>query len=60
MPKPYIPRKTGIDAATQIEGEDQLFNFDFEVAPLLSVLVGKTMEQALMEVEEHAELEAIR
>lgn len=60
MAKKYIPRKTGIDASTQIEEEDQLFNFDSEVAPLLSVLVGKTMEQALMEVEEHAELEAIR
>lgn len=60
MAKKYIPRKTGIDAATQIEDEDNLFSFDTEVAPLLSVLVGKTMEQALMEVEEYAELEAIR
>jgi len=60
MPKKYIPRKTGIDASTQIEEEDNLFDFDSEVAPMLSVLVGKTMEQALMEVEEHAELEAIR
>jgi hypothetical protein len=60
MAKKYVPRKTGIDAATQIEDEDNLFSFDTEVAPLLSVLVGKTMEQALMEVEEYAELEAIR
>lgn len=60
MAKKYVPRKTGIDAATQIEDEDNLFSFDTEVAPLLSVLVGKTIEQALMEVEEYAELEAIR
>ena len=33
--------------------------FDLEVTPLLEVLVGKTLEQAQLEVEQEAELEAI-
>lgn len=32
--------------------EGELFNFDAEVEPLLEVLVGKVLEQALMEVSE--------
>eukprot|EP00758_Cryptobia_borreli_P006258 Tbor_TRINITY_DN5102_c1_g5::TRINITY_DN5102_c1_g5_i1::g.26338::m.26338 len=55
----YIPFKTGRDADTQIlEGE--LFNFDTEVDPILDVLVGKTMEQAMLEVLQEEELEALR
>ena len=38
----------------------QLFDFDIEVRPLLEVLVGKTVEQALMEVMEEEELAALR
>lgn len=45
----YVPLKVGADVATQIE-PGELFNFDVEVEPLLEVLVGKTMEQALQEV----------
>ena len=45
----YVPKKTGIDAYTQIEEEDNLFKFDLEVEPILEILVGKTMEQALQE-----------
>lgn len=59
-PKPYVPRKTGVDAFTQIEEADNLFDFNLEVEPLLAVLVGKTQEQALVEVEEERELLAIR
>jgi len=55
-----LPKKRGIDASTQIETEDNLFDFDWEVEPLLNVLIGKTLELGLMEVEEEAELEAIR
>lgn len=55
-PAPYVPLKTGVDASTQIEPEDGLFQFDLEVEPLLDTLVGKTLEQALLEVEEEAEL----
>jgi radial spoke head protein 3 len=45
----FVPQKRGVDAETQIE-EGELFDFDFEVEPLLEVLVGKTLEQGLMEV----------
>ncbi|NXN32861.1 RSPH3 protein, partial [Nycticryphes semicollaris] len=51
----FIPAKTGQDVATQIE-EGELFDFDIEVKPILEVLVGKTIEQALLEVMEEEEL----
>ncbi|XP_028391706.1 radial spoke head protein 3 homolog B-like [Dendronephthya gigantea] len=55
----YIPAKTGTDVATQIlEGE--LFDFNIEVKPILEVLVGKTIEQALLEVMEEEELSNLR
>ncbi|XP_008048140.1 radial spoke head protein 3 homolog [Carlito syrichta] len=51
----FIPAKTGKDVATQIlEGE--LFDFDLEVKPMLEVLVGKIIEQSLLEVMEEEEL----
>eukprot|EP00899_Mesostigma_viride_P018170 jgi/Mesvir1/26354/Mv22526-RA.1 len=55
----FIPTKTGVDAETQI-AEGDLFDFDFEVEPILEVLVGKTLEQGLMEVMEEEELAAMR
>ena len=55
-PAPYIPKKTGVDVSTQIETSDNLFKFDLEVAPILEVLVGKTLEQSLLEVQEEEEL----
>lgn len=45
----FIPQKRGVDAETQIENDD-LFDFNLEVEPLLEVIVGKTLEQGLMEV----------
>jgi paraquat-inducible protein B len=48
-----------VDAVTQIAPGD-LFDFDFEVAPLVDVLVGRTLEQACAEVAQEAELAAIR
>jgi hypothetical protein len=51
----YVPMKTGIDAETQIYPGD-LFQFDLEVAPILDVLVTKTLEQALTEVDDEDEL----
>lgn len=45
----FVPQKRGVDAETQIENGD-LFDFNMEVEPLLEVLVGKTLEQGLMEV----------
>ena len=38
----------------------KLFDFDLEVKPLLQVLVGKTIEQALLEVMEEEELANLR
>ncbi|XP_043910638.1 radial spoke head protein 3 homolog [Protopterus annectens] len=55
----FIPAKTGMDVATQIE-EGELFDFDIEVKPILEVLVGKTIEQALLEVMEEEELANLR
>jgi len=55
----FIPAKTGIDVATQILDGD-LFDFNTEVKPILEVLVGKTIEQSLIEVMEEEELAALR
>uniref|UniRef100_A0ACB8GBX3 Uncharacterized protein n=1 Tax=Sphaerodactylus townsendi TaxID=933632 RepID=A0ACB8GBX3_9SAUR len=55
----YIPSKTGCDVSTQIE-EGELFDFNFEVKPILEVLVGKTIEQALLEVTEEEEIANLR
>ena len=38
----------------------QLFDFDAEVKPVLEVLVGKTLEQSLLEVLEEEELADLR
>ncbi|XP_061482086.1 radial spoke head protein 3 homolog [Rhineura floridana] len=51
----FIPQKTGADAATQVE-EGELFDFELEVRPIVEVLVGKTIEQGLLEVMEEEEL----
>jgi radial spoke head protein 3 len=37
-----------------------LFDFDIEVKPILEVLVGKTIEQSLIEVMEEEELATLR
>lgn len=55
----FIPSKSGVDAETQIL-PDELFNFDIEVEPILEVLVGKTLQTAMLEVMQEEELEAIR
>lgn len=57
-PEPYQPQRTGIDAHTQVE-DGELFDFDREVEPILDVLVMKTLEQSIMEVEEEHELAAM-
>ncbi|MCO5584329.1 hypothetical protein L7F22_038253 [Adiantum nelumboides] len=51
----FIPQKSGPDAGTQIE-EGDLFNFDEEVESMLEVLVGRTLEQSVMEVMEEKQL----
>ncbi|CAH8644858.1 unnamed protein product [Dicrocoelium dendriticum] len=55
----FVPAKTGVDVETQIY-ENDLFDFELEVQPILEVLVGKTMEQALLEVMEEEELADLR
>nr|XP_020459747.1 radial spoke head protein 3 homolog [Monopterus albus] len=55
----FIPAKSGKDVETQIE-EGELFDFDREVQPVLEVLVGKTIEQSLLEVMEEEELACLR
>lgn len=55
----FVPTKTGVDTETQVD-VDELFDFDAEVEPILEVLVGKTLEHAMMEVLEEEELACIR
>ena len=52
----YVPRKTGIDRSTQVEDVSELFNFDEEVVPILEVIVNKTIEQSIFELESEDEL----
>lgn len=55
----YVPFKTGRDCETQIQDGD-LFDFDTEVDPVLDVIVGKTLEQAMLEVMQEEEVELLR
>ena len=50
-----MPKKTGRDVVTEI-GDYDLFEYDREVQPILNVLLTKTVEQALLEIEEETEL----
>lgn len=51
--------KRGCDAKTCVE-DNELFLFDTDVEPILSVLCGKTLEAARMEVLEEEELRVMR
>lgn len=55
----FVPKKLGDHKQTQVEPGD-LFDFDIEVEPILEVLVGKILDQSVMEVIEETELTAIR
>jgi hypothetical protein len=55
----FVPKPSGIHVSTQIEPTD-LFNFEVEVGPVLEVLVGKTLDLALIEVLQEDELAAMR
>jgi len=55
----FMPAKIGVDIDTQIYDGD-LFDFDVEVEPVLEVIVGKTLEQSMMEVLEEEELDSLR
>jgi len=55
----YVPKKTGRDVSTQVE-DNELFNFDREVTPIIDVIVTKTVEQSLIEIEEEEEISRIK
>lgn len=55
----FVPDEPGIDVATQV-GENDLFNFDVEVRPMIKVIVQHTLLRALAEVHEEAEVENIQ
>eukprot|EP00933_Yihiella_yeosuensis_P072478 TRINITY_DN80871_c0_g1_i1.p1 TRINITY_DN80871_c0_g1~~TRINITY_DN80871_c0_g1_i1.p1 ORF type:complete len:476 (-),score=165.85 TRINITY_DN80871_c0_g1_i1:382-1809(-) len=55
----FMPAKIGVDVETQIE-EGELFDFDVECEPVLEVLVGKTLEQSMMEVLAEEELASLQ
>ena len=55
----FVPAKSGADVACQVDVAE-IFDFDAEVAPLLEVLVGKTLQNSMLEVMEEEELAAIR
>ena len=47
----YVPRKTGIDNSTQIDNiNDNIFDFNNEIKPIVNILVYKTIEQSLFEL----------
>ena len=50
-PEHYRPQKTGVDVSTQVE-DGELFNFEYEVEPILDVLISKTLEQSTMETQD--------
>ena len=52
----FMPRKRGVDKKTLTEDNEFIFDFDTDVEPILSVLCGKTLEHARMEVLEECEL----
>ena len=55
----FLPQKLGKDVGTQIL-DDDLFDFDRDVQPLLTVIVGKTLEQSLLELEQEEEINNLR
>jgi hypothetical protein len=59
VPPIFVPRPIGEDMATSIE-PGELFDFELAVEPCLEVVVGKALEQALMEVLEEEELARLR
>jgi hypothetical protein len=54
----FIPAKSGVDVSTQIE--EDLFVFEHEVEPILEVIVGKTLEQSMLEVLQEEEIQALK
>lgn len=55
----FMKQKTGKDVSTQIE-DGELFCFDIDVEPLLTVVTNKILEQALLELSEEQEIKNLR
>ena len=59
-PIPLIMKvKTGTDTGSQVE-DNEIFDFDIEVEPVLSALIGKCLEHSRMEVLEEEEIRKMR
>ena len=59
-PTPHtMPQKKGVSKKTLVE-DNELFLFDDEAEPILSVLCGKTLEIARMEVLQEEELNEMK
>lgn len=54
-PPVFVPKPVGTDRATEIAAGD-LFDYDLAVEPILEVLVGKCLDQSLLEVLEEEEI----
>lgn len=54
----YVPVKNGVDVSTFIDNE--LFDFDLEVQPVLENIIGRTLQQALTEVIHEEEIAELR
>jgi hypothetical protein len=55
----FIPKTSGLEISTQIEVGD-LFDFDAEVEPILEVIVGRALEESIMEISRERELGRLR
>ncbi len=53
-----MDEKIGVDIETQI-WDDELFDFDYEVQPLLNTLCGRTLELGRLEVLQEQELQVM-
>lgn len=58
--QPKMPEKDNCKSTQIYEGDEELFNFNEEVEPMLNVLCQKTLEQARMEVLEETEQAIIK
>ncbi len=55
----YMSEKVGLDRGTQIK-DGEIFDFDYEVEPLLQALCGKSLEVSKMEVIQEEEIRAMK
>lgn len=56
--KEFLTQKIGRDCGTQIK-DGELFNFDIDVEPILTVIVSKILEQSMLELNQERELSLI-